>query len=95
MALNQAEIDRLRTAAVGDLQNFVDGDWRNSSGGSEIEVISPCSGQQIGTIIDSSEADRPRSHRCGKAQLCGRPLVADGAAAAQGNSVPAGRTHRP
>ncbi|PHR22471.1 MAG: aldehyde dehydrogenase [Hoeflea sp.] len=57
MALNQAEIDRLRTAAVGDLQNFVDGDWRNSSGGSEIEVISPCSGQQIGTIIDSSEAD--------------------------------------
>lgn len=57
MALDQSDIDRLRTAAVGKMRNFVDGDWSHSSGGGEIEVFSPVNGQQIGTIIDSSEAD--------------------------------------
>ena len=57
MALNQSDIDRLRTATVGKMRNFVDGDWCHSSGGGEIEVFSPVNGQQIGTIIDSSEAD--------------------------------------
>ncbi|WP_300587333.1 aldehyde dehydrogenase family protein [Marivita sp.] len=57
MALDQAEIDRRSASTVGSMRNFIDGDWRESDGGGQIEVISPGSGQQIGTIIDSSEAD--------------------------------------
>lgn len=57
MALDQSAIDRLRDAPLDPMRNFIDGDWRSSSDGGEIAVLSPGTGWQITTIVDSSEAD--------------------------------------
>lgn len=57
MALDQTEIDRIRDMPVGAMRNFIDGDWRSSAQGGEIPVVSPGTGEQFATLIDSSEAD--------------------------------------
>lgn len=57
MALDQTRIDALRDRPLGAMKNFVDGDWRTSKGGGVIDVISPGTGAQIATIIDSAQDD--------------------------------------
>tara|TARA_R110000751_G_scaffold288076_4_gene393170 strand:+ start:17052 stop:18536 length:1485 start_codon:yes stop_codon:yes gene_type:complete len=57
MALDQTRIDALRDRPLGDMKNFIDGDWRSSAGGDRIDVTSPGTGAPIATLIDSSEAD--------------------------------------
>ena len=59
MALDQTRIDALRDRPLGDMKNFIDGDWRSSAGGDRIDVTSPGTGAPIATLIDSSEADVP------------------------------------
>ncbi|WBU63569.1 aldehyde dehydrogenase family protein [Paracoccus aerodenitrificans] len=57
MALDQEKINNLREAHIGTMQNFIDGRWQVSNDGGEIAVVSPGTGRQIATIIDSSERD--------------------------------------
>lgn len=57
MALDQTRIDTLRDRPLGEMKNFINGDWRTSSGGNLIDVFSPGTGAQIATIVDSSQAD--------------------------------------
>lgn len=57
MALDQTRIDTLRDRPLGEMKNFINGDWRTSSGGNVIDVFSPGTGAQIATIVDSSQAD--------------------------------------
>ena len=46
MALEQHEIDALRNAPVARGRNFINGDWRESQGGGEIEVRDGADGGQ-------------------------------------------------
>lgn len=57
MALLQQDIDALRETPLAPGRNFIDGDWRESEGGSMMDVLSPGTGRVLTTIIDSSEAD--------------------------------------
>ena len=57
MILEQSEIDRRRDHSIGEMRNFIDGDWKVTSGGAPIEVISPATGGVIATIVDSSQTD--------------------------------------
>ncbi|TFL14821.1 aldehyde dehydrogenase family protein [Pusillimonas caeni] len=71
MALEQHEIDALREAPVARGRNFISGDWRDSQGGGEIEVVSPGTGRAFTTIVDSSEADAREAIRAARASFDG------------------------
>lgn len=57
MTLDQKSINALRNRSVGEMRNFINGDWCASAGGGALDVISPSSGDTIAVLVDSSDAD--------------------------------------
>ncbi|MAS03852.1 MAG: aldehyde dehydrogenase [Ahrensia sp.] len=57
MSIDQTQIDALRDRNIPAMRNFIGGTWQTSTGGGELPVISPITGQQIASLTDSSTAD--------------------------------------
>lgn len=55
--ITQVEIDGLRNLPIAAQKLLIGGEWRNSSDGGVIEVISPIDGQKLTTIAAATSAD--------------------------------------
>jgi gamma-glutamyl-gamma-aminobutyraldehyde dehydrogenase len=64
--MQQAQIDRLRMAAVPPQQLFIGGRPSAASGGARLDVISPIDGRLLTTIADGDAADVDRAVRAAR-----------------------------